>query len=71
MILMGLALPNLGKLAHAAGAAKVQRRGTGHNAPTRNEVQAVLEQFGVETRMLGSVNHVPNSTSLLCRRSHR
>ncbi len=44
--LKGLGLPILGKLANATGAAKVQKRGTGHNVPTRGEVRAVLERFG-------------------------
>lgn len=43
--LRGLPLVELGALANAAGAAKVQKRGTGHNVPTRDEVRAVLRQF--------------------------
>jgi sugar/nucleoside kinase (ribokinase family) len=42
-----LSLEDLGKLANAAGAAKVQKLGTGRNLPTRAEVQAVLDRFGV------------------------
>lgn len=44
--LAGMALPHLGVLANAIGAAKVQKRGTGLNVPTRAEVQAVLKRFG-------------------------
>lgn len=44
--LAGLTLSKLGALANAAGAAKVQKRGTGHNVPTRAEVAAVLARFG-------------------------
>lgn len=44
--LRGLPLADLGALANAAGAAKVQKRGTGHNVPTRAEVRAVLRQVG-------------------------
>ncbi len=40
--LAGLPLVKLGKLANATGAAKVQKRGTGHNVPTRDEVSALL-----------------------------
>ncbi|MCI0397206.1 MAG: carbohydrate kinase family protein [Chloroflexi bacterium] len=43
--LQGLSLPALGLLANATGAAKVQKRGTGHNMPTRDEVQTILEQY--------------------------
>ena len=49
-----LPLPALAKLANAAGAAKVQKRGTGHNVPSRDEVRAVLVQFGEDVGMLGS-----------------
>ncbi len=44
--LRGLSLTDLGRLANATGAAKVQKRGTGHNVPTRAEVDAVLQQAG-------------------------
>ncbi len=44
--LAGLTLSELGTLANATGAAKVQKRGTGHNVPTRAEVAAVLARFG-------------------------
>ncbi len=44
--LAGLTLVELGTLANATGAAKVQKRGTGHNVPTRDEVAAVLARFG-------------------------
>ncbi len=52
--LKGLTLSALGKLANAAGAAKVQKRGTGHNVPTVAEVRAVLAQFGDDGGILGS-----------------
>lgn len=44
--LRGLPVADLGLLANAAGAAKVQKRGTGHNVPTPGEIRAVLQQFG-------------------------
>lgn len=44
--LAALPLSVLGKLANATGAAKVQKRGTGHHVPTRDEVAAVLAQHG-------------------------
>lgn len=44
--LRGLPLADLGTLANATGAAKVQKRGTGHNVPTRAEVRAMLQQAG-------------------------
>jgi len=47
-----LALPELGKLANATGAAKVQKRGTGPNMPTRDEVCAVLARFGEDVTVL-------------------
>lgn len=46
--LRGLPVADLGLLANAAGAAKVQKRGTGHNVPTPAEIRAVLQQFGHE-----------------------
>lgn len=52
-ILHGLDLAALGRLANAAGAAKVQKVGTGHNVPTRADVMAVLRRFG---------QHVPGFT---------
>jgi 5-dehydro-2-deoxygluconokinase len=52
--LNGLKLAELGRLANATGAAKVQKRGTGHNVPTCDEVRAVLERFGEDAGMLGS-----------------
>lgn len=39
----GLALRELGILANATGAAKVQKLGTGHNMPTMEEIALVLE----------------------------
>lgn len=41
----GLPLPELGRMGNATGAAKVQKRGTGHNMPSMDEVRAVLERF--------------------------
>jgi ribokinase len=40
------ALERLGSLANGAGAAKAQKRGTGRNMPTREEIEAVLAAFG-------------------------
>lgn len=50
--LKGLPLPALGVLANAIGAAKVQKRGTGLNVPTRAEVAAVLARFGEDAHIL-------------------
>lgn len=50
--LKGLSLAALGTLANATGAAKVQKLGTGHNMPTRAEVRAVLERFGLDATSL-------------------
>jgi sugar/nucleoside kinase (ribokinase family) len=44
--LRDLELEDLGTLANATGAAKVQKLGTGHNMPTIQEVKDVLERFG-------------------------
>ncbi len=52
--LNGLSLPNLGVLANAIGAAKVQKRGTGLNVPTRAEVQAVLVRFGEDAEIINA-----------------
>jgi sugar/nucleoside kinase (ribokinase family) len=41
-------LEQLGALANAAGAAKLRKRGTGENMPTREEINDVLERFGQE-----------------------
>lgn len=46
--LRNLPLPTLGTLANATGAAKVQKRGTGHSMPTAAEVGTVLARFGAE-----------------------
>ncbi len=51
--LKGLELSALGVLANAIGAAKVQKRGTGLNVPTRAEVAAVLARFGEDAGILG------------------
>jgi ribokinase len=45
--LKGLSLGEMGTLANAIGAAKVQKLGTGHNMPTKAEIQSVLERFGL------------------------
>lgn len=50
--LNGLSLANLGVLANAIGAAKVQKRGTGLNVPTRTEVQSVLLRFSEDAGIL-------------------
>lgn len=47
--LRGVDLPTLATVANATGAAKVQKRGTGHNMPTRAEIAAVLTRFGLPT----------------------
>ncbi len=46
--LQGLPLADLGTLANATGAAKVQKLGTGHNLPTLDEVRAMLERFDID-----------------------
>lgn len=43
--LKGLDLPALGTLANAAGAAKVQKLGTGHNMPWPAEIRRVLARY--------------------------
>jgi sugar/nucleoside kinase (ribokinase family) len=50
--LKGLALTDLGVLANAIGAAKVQKRGAGLNVPTAAEVRAVLQRFGEDAGLL-------------------
>ncbi len=50
--LNGLTLAKLGVLANAIGAAKVQKRGTGLNVPTRAEVAAVLQRFDEDGAIL-------------------
>ena len=52
--LNGLSLATLGVLANAIGAAKVQKRGTGLNVPTRGEVHAVLQRFSEDPSLLDS-----------------
>lgn len=44
----GLALRDLGALANATGAAKVQKLGTGHNMPSLEEIALVLENNGLD-----------------------
>lgn len=43
--LRGLDLVSLGELANATGAAKVEKLGTGHNMPTVDEINDMLERF--------------------------
>lgn len=50
--LNGLPLSALGTLANAIGAAKVQKRGTGLNVPTKAEVRVVLKRFGEDAAIL-------------------
>ena len=50
--LRGLALADLGTLANATGAAKVEKLGTGHNVPTRAEVRVMLRRFGGDAQRL-------------------
>jgi sugar/nucleoside kinase (ribokinase family) len=45
-VLRGLPLTALGKLANAAGAAKVEKLGTGHSVPTPDEIRDVLRRNG-------------------------
>jgi sugar/nucleoside kinase (ribokinase family) len=54
--LNGLPLASLGVLANAIGAAKVQKRGTGLNVPTREEVRAVLRRFSEDESVLEGTN---------------
>jgi sugar/nucleoside kinase (ribokinase family) len=52
-----LSLEDMGALANAVGAAKVQKLGTGRNMPTLPEVRAVLERFDADaSRLLGWVS---------------
>ena len=46
--LKGLGLSELGLLANAVGAAKVQKLGTGHNLPTLDEVRSIAARFEVK-----------------------
>lgn len=50
--LRDLDLEDLGTLANAVGAAKVQKLGTGHNVPTADEVRGLLHRFGKEPERL-------------------
>jgi ribokinase len=50
--LRGLDTDSLGTLANAAGAAKVEKRGTGHNVPTIDEIRGVLRRFGKDAERL-------------------
>lgn len=52
--LQGLDLESLGDLANATGAAKVRKLGTGHNMPTIEEVNAMLQRFGSSVQVLMS-----------------
>ncbi len=48
----GLGLEEMGILANASGAAKVQKMGTGLHVPTREEIQALLERFHIDPTLL-------------------
>ena len=50
--LQGLDLEDLGTLANAVGAAKVQKIGTGFNVPTMEEIHSMLERFGKDVQKL-------------------
>jgi ribokinase len=50
--LRGLDLEDLGTLANAVGAAKVQKRGTGRNVPTLDEVRGLMARFGKQPERL-------------------
>jgi sugar/nucleoside kinase (ribokinase family) len=47
-----MALPEMGILANAVGAAKVEKLGTGRNVPTRQEVAALLKRFHLDPDLL-------------------
>lgn len=47
-----LSLEEMGILANASGAAKVQKMGTGLHVPTRAEIRAVLERFHIDPDQL-------------------
>ena len=49
--LNGLSLRQIGTLGNAAGAAKIQKLGTGHNMPTPEEIQGILTRFDVPLRL--------------------
>jgi sugar/nucleoside kinase (ribokinase family) len=50
--LHGWSLEQIAAFANAVGAAKVQKIGSGRQVPTRQEVQAVLREFGVNMTLL-------------------
>ena len=50
--LNGMELHSLAMLANAAGAAKVQKRGTGRNVPTRSEIRAELKRAGSDPQVV-------------------
>ncbi len=54
--LRGLDLASLGDLANATGAAKVAKLGTGHNMPTIEEINVILERFDRGSVRLGYPN---------------
>ena len=54
--LCSLDLVSLGDLANATGAAKVAKPGTGHNMPTIEEINVILERFDRESVRLGDPN---------------
>lgn len=45
-------LPEMGILANAVGAAKVEKLGTGRNVPTRDEVESLLKRFHLDPGLL-------------------
>jgi ribokinase len=47
-VLKGFPLPELAVLANLAGAAKVQKRGSGHSMPTIQEINAIIDRFQVK-----------------------
>lgn len=51
-----LDLASLGDLANATGAAKVEKLGTGHNMPTIEEINDILERFDRGSVRLGDPN---------------
>lgn len=50
--LAGMELRSLAVLANAAGAAKVQKRGTGRNVPTLSEIRAELKRAGFDPELV-------------------
>jgi len=50
--LAGMELQSLAVLANAAGAAKVQKRGTGRNVPTLSEIRSELQRAGFDPELV-------------------